>query len=157
MKVLTPEAMREVDRTAVEEVGIPSLVLMENAAIGVVDALAERFGEARSVAVLCGPGNNGGDGLAAARHLAIRGYAVRLFLLGGRELRGDAAVQLTICRNQGLEIEEVAEPADERRLLEAAGEADLIVDALFGTSPHFRTRIHNPDEWRHSRYRLLLG
>jgi hydroxyethylthiazole kinase-like uncharacterized protein yjeF len=133
VKVLTPEAMRAVDRAAIEDVGIPSLVLMENAAIGVVDALADRFPEARSVTVLCGPGNNGGDGLAAARHLAIRGYLVRVFLVGGREPGGDAGVQLTICRNQGLEIRRVSEEGGERRVMEAARDSDLVVDALFGT------------------------
>lgn len=133
MKVLTPESMRAVDRAAIEDVGIPSLVLMENAAIGVVDALAERFPQASSVTVLCGPGNNGGDGLAAARHLAIRGYVVRLFLIGGRDPGGDAGVQLTICRNQGLEIHRLSDEDGERQLLEAARDSDLVVDALFGT------------------------
>jgi NAD(P)H-hydrate epimerase len=133
MKVLTPQAMRAVDREAIEEFGIPSLVLMENAAIGVVDALAERFPEARSVTVMCGPGNNGGDGMAAARHLAIRGYLVQLFLVGGREPAGDAGVQLTICRNQGLEIHRVSEEGGERQLIEAARDSDLVIDALFGT------------------------
>ncbi len=133
MKILTPEAMRAVDRAAIEDIGIPSLVLMENAAIGVVDALAERFPEARSVTVLCGPGNNGGDGLAAARHLAVRGYLVRTFLVGEREPGGDAGVQLTICRNQGLEIRRVSEEGGGRRLIEAARDSDLVVDALFGT------------------------
>lgn len=133
MKILTPEAMRAVDQAAIEEIGIPSLVLMENAAIGVVDALAEGFPEARSVTVLCGPGNNGGDGLAVARHLAIRGYVVRVFLAGGSEPSGDAGVQLTICRNQGLEIRQLSEEGGERRTIEAARDSDLVVDALFGT------------------------
>ncbi len=134
MKVLTPEAMRAVDREAIEEFGIPSLVLMENAAIGVVDAVGERFPEARSVTVLCGPGNNGGDGLAAARHLAVRGYQVELFLVaGGRRLSGDAEVQLNICRSQGLEIRELAPGGSLRPLLETARESDLVIDALFGT------------------------
>ena len=133
MKILTPEAMRAVDRAAIEDIGIPSLVLMENAAIGVVDALAEGFPEARSVTVLCGPGNNGGDGLAVARHLAIRGYVVRVFLAGGSEPGGDAGVQLTICRNQGLEIRQLSEEGGERRTIEAARDSDLVVDALFGT------------------------
>ena len=133
MKVLTPEAMRAVDRAAIDDVGIPSLVLMENAAIGVVDALAEHFPEARSVVILCGPGNNGGDGLAVGRHLAVRGYIVRAFLVASREPAGDAAVQLTICRNQGLEVRAVSEEDGERRLLQAAADADLVVDAMFGT------------------------
>ena len=67
MRILDSDAMREVDRRAIEEIGIPSLVLMENAALGVVDALGDAFPEADSVAVFAGRGNNGGDGLAVAR------------------------------------------------------------------------------------------
>ncbi|HXO22918.1 MAG TPA: NAD(P)H-hydrate epimerase, partial [Thermoanaerobaculia bacterium] len=60
MRILTAEAMRAVDRAAIEELGIPSLVLMENAAIGVADALGEVYPQAESAAIFCGPGNNGG-------------------------------------------------------------------------------------------------
>jgi ADP-dependent NAD(P)H-hydrate dehydratase / NAD(P)H-hydrate epimerase len=134
MRILTAEAMREVDRAAIEELGIPSLVLMENAAIGVVEAIGESFGEAESAAVFCGPGNNGGDGLAVARHLSVRGWEVRIFLVaGGRPLSNDAAVQLSICRKAELAVMEVASPADLAGAAEAAAECDLVVDALFGT------------------------
>ena len=134
MRILSAEAMREVDRCAIEEVGIPSLVLMENAAIGVVDAIGEIYEEAESAAIFCGPGNNGGDGLAIARHLAVRGYEVQVFLVAGRRgMRGDAEVQLGICRRQGLAIQEVADEDGVVEALEEAREADLIVDALFGT------------------------
>lgn len=134
MRILSAEAMREVDRIAIEELGIPSLVLMENAAIGVVDAIGEIYEEAESAAIFCGPGNNGGDGLAIARHLAVRGYDVQVFLVSGRRgMRGDAEVQLGICRRQGLSIQEVADEDGVVEALEEAREADLIVDALFGT------------------------
>ncbi|HEY2293532.1 MAG TPA: NAD(P)H-hydrate dehydratase [Thermoanaerobaculia bacterium] len=134
MRILTAEAMREVDRAAIEELGIPSLVLMENAAIGVVEAIGESFGEAESAAIFCGPGNNGGDGLAVARHLSVRGWEVRIFLVtGGRQLAGDAAIQLAICRKAELAVMEVAAPADLAGAAEAAAECDLVVDALFGT------------------------
>ncbi|HEY4597380.1 MAG TPA: NAD(P)H-hydrate dehydratase [Thermoanaerobaculia bacterium] len=134
MRILTAEAMREVDRAAIEELGIPSLVLMENAAIGVVEAIGESFGEAESAAIFCGPGNNGGDGLAVARHLSVRGWEVRIFLVtGGRQLADDAATQLAICRKAELAVMEVAAPADLAGAAEAAAECDLVVDALFGT------------------------
>ena len=101
MRILNAESMREVDRAAIEDIGIPSLVLMENASIGLVDALAEGYPEASSAAIFCGPGNNGGDGLALARHLTIRGYHVEVTLItAGKDLSGDAAVQLEICRKQ---------------------------------------------------------
>ncbi|HVG07295.1 MAG TPA: NAD(P)H-hydrate dehydratase [Thermoanaerobaculia bacterium] len=134
MRILSAEAMREVDRSAIEELGIPSMVLMENAAIGVVDAIGEIYEDAESAAIFCGPGNNGGDGLAIARHLAVRGYEVQVFLVAGRRgMRGDAEVQLGICRRQGLAIQEVADEDGVVEALEEAREADLIVDALFGT------------------------
>jgi len=134
MRILSARAMREVDRRAIEEIGIPSLVLMENAAVGVADALGERYPEARSVAIFCGPGNNGGDGLALGRLLDGRGYEVALALVtGGRNPSGDAAVQLAICRRQGLAV---AEPGDDAGLdaaLRHATGCDVVVDALFGT------------------------
>ncbi|MEA2601320.1 MAG: ADP-dependent NAD(P)H-hydrate dehydratase / NAD(P)H-hydrate epimerase [Acidobacteriota bacterium] len=134
MRILTAEAMREVDRAAIEELGIPSLVLMENAAIGVVEALCQAYGEADSVAIFCGPGNNGGDGLAAARHLAIRGFEVRIFLVaGGRPVTGDAGVQLGICRRAELPILEIDSREVLPSALEATAECDVVVDALFGT------------------------
>lgn len=135
MRILDTDAMREVDRTAIEEIGIPSLVLMENAAIGVVDALAESFPEAVSAAVFCGPGNNGGDGLAIARHLQIRGYHVEVSLMtAGKNLSGDAGVQLEICRKQeGLSIHEFDDEDEARAAIESAAGLDLAVDALFGT------------------------
>jgi hydroxyethylthiazole kinase-like uncharacterized protein yjeF len=134
MRILTAEAMREVDRAAIEELGIPSMVLMENAAIGVVEAIVEAFGEAESAAIFCGPGNNGGDGLAIARHLSVRGWETRIFLVtGGRERSPDAAAQLAICRKIELPILEIAAEKELRVALEAAADCDVVVDALFGT------------------------
>ena len=137
-RILSAEAMREVDRRAIEEVGIPSLVLMENAALGLVEAVTrmdERDGDTvETVAIFCGPGNNGGDGLALARHLDARGYELAVFLVtAGKELQGDAAVQQQICEKQGIELFPVAPDDDLEPVLAVAREADLIVDALFGT------------------------
>jgi NAD(P)H-hydrate epimerase len=83
MRILTAEEMRGVDRAAIERLGLPGLVLMENAALGVVDAIGRQYPRAESAAIFCGPGNNGGDGLAVARQLATRGYAVEIFLAVG--------------------------------------------------------------------------
>lgn len=142
-RILSAEAMREVDRRAIEEIGIPSLVLMENAALGLVEAVTtiddteaddtEADG-IETVAIFCGPGNNGGDGLALARHLDARGYELAVFLVtAGKELRGDAAVQQAICEQQGIELFPVAPDDDLEPVLAVAREADLVVDALFGT------------------------
>ncbi len=149
MRILTAEAMREVDRAAIETLGLPSLVLMENAAIGVVEATAEAFPDASSAAIFCGPGNNGGDGLAVARHLAIRGWEVRIFLVGpaGKTATpyaanaraaeepkpSDFALQLGICRRSELSIFAIGEEKDLKVALEATAECDVVIDALFGT------------------------
>jgi NAD(P)H-hydrate epimerase len=141
MRILSAEAMREVDRSAIEGLGIPSLVLMENAALGVVGAIGEAsgpIGTAESAAIFCGPGNNGGDGLAIARHLSVLGWEVKIFLAsGGKDLSGDAGAQLAICRKMELPIAEVRTEEEARAALdEAAGfdlRFDLIIDALFGT------------------------
>lgn len=134
MRIHTPETMSEVDRVAVEELGIPGLVLMENAAIGVADAIGESFPEADSVCIICGPGNNGGDGLALGRHLSVRGYRVGLALaLGGRAPSADAAIQLRICRKLEIPLMEIGAREDLDRVIDAFGHCDLIIDALFGT------------------------
>ncbi len=119
-EILTLAQMSEADRQAVKA-GVPSLDLMENAGRGVADAVDEHFPLA-SVLVLCGPGNNGGDGFAAARHLKNRGYAVRVASLVPREsMKGDAAVMA------GRWHGPVASSCD--GLLE---DATFIIDALFG-------------------------
>ncbi len=137
MKILSTAAMRSVDRAAVEELGVPGVVLMENAALGVVEAALARVPSAESAAVFCGPGNNGGDGLAIARHLAVRGLRTRaLVLTEGRGYTGDAAVQFEIARKMqglGLELEDLDQTGELTVALERAAQADLVIDALFGT------------------------
>jgi NAD(P)H-hydrate epimerase len=134
MRILTAAAMREADERAIRQLGIPGAVLMENAALGVVEALGDRWPELERVAIFCGPGNNGGDGLAVARHLVVRGYLPAVWLVhAGKRLSADAERQLAICRGLGLEVVEVVDDtALASALAEAAG-ADMIVDALFGT------------------------
>src|SRR5207253_1678394 len=84
MRVLNAAQMREADRRAIEDIGIPSLVLMENAGRQAVAAMEAMYGELldRQVGVLCGRGNNGGDGFAVARSLAQRGVDVSVRLRG---------------------------------------------------------------------------
>ena len=133
MRILDAEAMHDVDRAAIEEYGIPGLVLMENAAIGLADAIAETYPQATSATIFCGPGNNGGDGLALARHLTVRGYHIESFLLtGGRSLGGDALVQHGICQSQGIALREIGPEDELHSALETARGLDIVIDALLG-------------------------
>src|SRR2546430_16609597 len=101
---LTRDQCREIDRLATADYGIPSLVLMENAGRGCVDVL-ERIGIDGLVAILCGKGNNAGDGFVIARHLNIRGYTCRVLLLcPPHELGGDAATNFAILQKTGVPI-----------------------------------------------------
>ena len=135
LPVLDTDSMREADRHAIEDLGVPGIVLMENAATGVVDAIRERFPDATRVLVLCGAGNNGGDGLAAARHLANGGHEVTVLLFASPErLSGDAAANYRIAAAFGLAIKIIE--GDDLTALDQAletGPPDLVVDALLGT------------------------
>jgi hydroxyethylthiazole kinase-like uncharacterized protein yjeF len=136
MRVLNTKQMRDADRRTIEDVGIPSIVLMENAGRQVVAAIEgsfEGFDDLR-IAVLCGRGNNGGDGFVVARTLAERDIDVAIFLLGeAGQVRGDARTNLDVLRALGHDIVEIADAAAwELHGTDVLG-ADLIVDALFGT------------------------
>ncbi|MEQ1913115.1 MAG: NAD(P)H-hydrate epimerase, partial [Vicinamibacterales bacterium] len=136
MRVLNAAQMREADRRTIEEIGIPSLVLMENAGRQVVAAMEAIHGDLHEhqVAVLCGRGNNGGDGFVVARTLLQRGVDVSVFLIGRvADVRGDARINLEILGRLGFTTVEVADSqAWELHFSEVAG-SSLIVDAIFGT------------------------
>jgi len=115
-----------VDRIAMAEFGIPGILLMENAARGIADAVRRTLRDPGPVHLVCGPGNNGGDGFAAARHLANAGLPVRIHLAVPPEAYregSDAGTNLAIAIAMGLEIREDFD-------LDGAA---LVVDALFGT------------------------
>ena len=136
MRVLSADQMREADRRTIEEIGIPSLVLMENAGRQVVTAMQAAFEDLPSsrVAVLAGRGNNGGDGFVIARVLRQGGVDVTVFVLGAlADVRGDARVNLEILGRLGFPVVEV--PGEEAWELHASelGGCDLVVDAVFGT------------------------
>ena len=136
MRILTAKQMREADRRTIEEVGVPSLLLMENAGLQVVAAMDARFGSlaTRRVAVLCGRGNNGGDGLVVARTLRQRNIDVSVFLVGRvADLKGDARTSLESLGHLALPVVEITDEADWERQASAISSRDLIVDALFGT------------------------
>jgi NAD(P)H-hydrate epimerase len=136
MRILTSSQMRAADRRAIEEIGIPAIVLMENAGRQVVAALEAVFDDLaeRRVAVLCGRGNNGGDGFVVARTLQQRGVEVGVFVIGAiAEIRGEARVNLETLGRLGVSVVEIGdEQAWELHFSEIAA-AGLIVDAIFGT------------------------
>lgn len=119
--------MRELDRMAIEDRGVPSIALMENAGRAVSEiALAELKNiKNKRTAVFCGSGNNGGDGFVAARHLFNRGVDVSVYLIGRRSnLKNDPKINAEALDNIGVEIREISAPV--------SMEHGLIIDAIFG-------------------------
>ncbi|MEM1060745.1 MAG: NAD(P)H-hydrate epimerase [Planctomycetota bacterium] len=128
---LSVAEVRAVDTYAVEHLRIPGVVLMENAARGLARAVLRDA--PRSVAVLCGHGNNGGDGFAAARHL-VDHADVRVGLIGRvADLRGDAAANAVMWQACGGAIEEFDRDTPADTFADRLAEADTVVDALLGT------------------------
>lgn len=143
--------MREVDRLTTDRYGIPSMLLMENAAHAAARVIAEKLGgrvRGRSMLVLCGPGNNGGDGAALARILWTQGAFVEVVLLGRVDAtKGDARMNFEILQkisdNEGFEVDQPDLGFEEITSLEEwleydsvnfqADDPDVLVDALFGT------------------------
>lgn len=133
--ILSAAEMGACDRRAIEEFGIPGVVLMENAGIQTVECILEHLGAVPATAlVVCGKGNNGGDGLVVARHLANAGSRVEVLLLASPEGPvGEAAVNLRIVQAMGLPLRCLPEPADwEAAAIDPAG-FDVVVDAILGT------------------------
>ena len=131
--VFTRGALRELDRRAVEEYHIPILVLMENAGRAVADAARRMLPKGAGVLILAGSGNNGGDGMVAARHLHNSGISVTVLLLAERNTYKDAAgTQLQVLDAMKLPVE-VFTGTELRDYLVDASPDDLIIDALFGT------------------------
>jgi NAD(P)H-hydrate epimerase len=136
IKVVSSEQMREVDRRSIEDIGIPGVVLMENAGLQVVEKIRKFFnGELpQHVLIVCGRGNNGGDGFVVARHLTNKGVDVTVILLGeSGMLRGDAQTNWKICVESGVNIIELTGDQVYTQLFDYMVDSDVIVDAIFGT------------------------
>ncbi len=132
--LFTREESRDVDRTAIDELGVVSLVLMENAGRGAADAIVQKFGGRLAKVVLVGgPGQNGGDAWVIARRLTLLGHHPVAILVGeASRLRGDAAANWALLGKLGIRTVEVA-PEEVRAIESELAEASLIVDGLFGT------------------------
>ena len=133
MKVVDGTQMKQLDRTAVEKYGIPSILLMENAGIAVTEEVLKAADQCstKEILILCGLGNNGGDGFVVARQLHQRGLSVKVRVIGEiAKIRGDARVNYDILRKIKVDIEQAA---DLEKLKLEIRESTLIVDAIFGT------------------------
>jgi hydroxyethylthiazole kinase-like uncharacterized protein yjeF len=136
MRVLNTAQMREADRRTIDGIGIPSMVLMENAGRQVVAAIEAVYEDRLRgrVAILCGRGNNGGDGFVVARVLRDRGVDVSVGVVGRlADVRGDARLQLDILRRLGFTVLEIAGADEWTRCATAMATHTLIVDAILGT------------------------
>src|SRR5262249_6120814 len=131
---LSRDEVRELDRRAIEEYGVPGAVLMENAGRGAAAVLLA-VGVRGPVLVCCGKGNNGGDGFVIARHLDNHGVRGRVLLFADpATLTGDAATHYRILERAGLPVAVRTEtPVDEAALRREFTAAEWLVDALFGT------------------------
>jgi len=125
--------VRAVDQAAITEFGIPGLVLMENAARGLAEVALQMLDTsahpAGNVLIICGSGNNGGDGYALARHLHNHGVSVTLIALGDPRPESDAGVNRAICERMRLPIHRI----DAMRDPSVFSNCSLVVDAIFGT------------------------
>ena len=136
MKVVTPGQMNSIDKRAIEKFGIPGIILMEHAASKLLDKLKSKWPdlEGKTVAIVAGRGNNGGDGLALARLLLPYKARVLVHLLAKVEdLKGDAAINGRILVNLGIPINTVLDEDDVGALEEDIEKADIVVDAILGT------------------------
>ena len=136
MKILTAAQMREIDRISIEKLGIPGMVLMENAGRNLLRLLEEKFPNLKRerVAVLCGKGNNGGDGFVIARHLNMRGHHPCVFLLAApQSLKGDARTNYEILLQSGLRPTPVRDMNGWLGVKSDLLRSTLLIDAILGT------------------------
>jgi len=149
MKVVSSKQMRKLEQTAIEEMGIPSILLMENAAIRLAEHCFRLIGgiEAPAILIAAGAGNNGGDGTALARHLHVKGVKTKVIYVGNENsafssdvsrVKGDAGTNLEIIRKLGIPVnycpKETLQEADRLNEIEFDIKTyDLVVDAMLGT------------------------
>ena len=140
MKLVNVQEMKQLDQLATAEYAVPGILLMDNAAQAVADAVNDSLDEldGESVVVFCGGGNNGGDGFGAARWLQNYGARVRVFVVGKalEAVTGDAAAELAMLQKTDAKVEAIAGEDDWVVAELAAAKADILVDALAGTGFH---------------------
>jgi len=136
MRLVKASEIKEMDRITIHEIGIPGAVLMENAARGATRIFLEHFDPAANshVVVICGPGNNGGDGYVMARYLSQAGLRIIVLVLAdlGR-ISGDALTNLEIIKRMDLDIREVPGPKEWKKIRMSLADCDYIIDGILGT------------------------
>jgi NAD(P)H-hydrate epimerase len=136
LRSLSRNEILDIDRRAIEEVGVPGSVLMENAGRGTA-GLMERIGIEGPVVIVAGHGNNGGDGFVVARHLDCHGYDVRVLLVANSSaLPSEAAVNWRILTNSGVASQELGNAPGTAAIKSAVSKADWTVDGLLGTGAY---------------------
>jgi len=132
MKIVSAEEMRAIDRACSERFGVPSLTLMENAGAAVASFVSSEYPASRRVGIVCGKGNNGGDGFVAARKLRDGGREVQVLLLcKPEELRGDAAEMFSKMKIQPVIATSSPELGSEKA--QSVFKCDVLVDGILGT------------------------
>lgn len=130
LPLVTASEMKEIDKKATEAFGIPTLNLMENAGKGLAEAILKFYPASKRIAVLCGKGNNGGDGLVAARYLSETASVAVFLLCSKNEITEDAKANLTSFKGK---LFEVTGEEGLKKAISGAAKADIIIDAIFGT------------------------
>lgn len=134
MRYVNSDQMREIDRRTIDEFGIPSIVLMENAGRGAAEVAMDMLSgkENPKIVCICGRGNNGGDGFVAARHLVNSGVETEIFLIGEpSELKGDADINFRILKKMKVDVRMLVKQ-NLKIFQEKLEKYDLIIDAIFG-------------------------
>lgn len=131
MRIGTAEMLSKVDAHCIEQLGIPGILLMENAALKVLKHLDTESYD--SYTIICGSGNNGGDGFAVARQLKSLGKTIEVFMVGGGSLSADCRINHDILKAMGVPVESIANVEDLDRFRDAIRSSQVVVDAIFGT------------------------
>ena len=133
MRPVSKDEIRKLDEWAIKELGIPRIILMENAGRGVAHALSLEVPNLKSVCIIVGKGNNGGDGIVSARHLFTGGVYAQIFLLAKKsDLDGEPRTNLDIAEKMGIPVVELLDEASLQKLGAALSSCDAVVDAIFG-------------------------
>ncbi len=134
MKSVSAGQMKKLDETAIKRYGIPSPILMENAGRGIADLAEKIVGQkSKKILVICGKGNNGGDGFVAARHLANCGYRVQVIMLSRTsDLKNDPKLNFQILKKMRIPVKCITSQSKTSQFKAFVQKSDLIIDGIFG-------------------------